>query len=114
VTEVSETLNDRELKYGAFGDLADATQAFKAVARQAPSWAKMTSIQRESTDMILLKLSRVLYGDPLHFDSWHDIAGYATLAGEEFGTTLPMKPAPNPEKPVDLLEKPAFVKDAET
>lgn len=102
---VVETLNGRESKYGDFGELAKAIQAYKSAIRHAPSWPKMTAVQREAAEMIALKLCRIVYGDPLHFDSWHDIAGYATLASEEFSETLgqrPMTPADNPTTPLEL------------
>lgn len=35
--------------------------------------------QREALDMIAVKMSRVLCGDPAHEDHWDDIAGYAYL-----------------------------------
>lgn len=105
---ITDTLNDREGKYGDFGKLAQAVQAFKSVCRASPSWASMTAIQRESAEMIMLKMVRILYGDPLHFDSWHDVAGYATLAAEEFSerTREKMVPAANPKEPVELIEGP--------
>ena len=43
------------------------------------SHANLKSYQRESLDMIVHKIARILNGDPNHVDSWHDIAGYATL-----------------------------------
>lgn len=100
---IGDTLNEREGRYGDFGRLAEASQAFKSVCRRSPSWANMTSVQRESAEMIMLKMCRVLYGNPMHFDSWHDVAGYATLAAEEFEAKKPMVAAENPENPVDLL-----------
>lgn len=101
---IQETLNAKEKTYGDFGKLAQAAQAFKSVCRASPSWAAMTAVQREAAEMIMLKMVRVLYGDPLHFDTWHDIAGYATLATEEFSAEKrPMEPAPNPKEPVDLI-----------
>lgn len=103
---IGDTLNDREQIYGDFGRLAQAAQAFKSVCRASPSWQVMTATQREAAEMIMLKMVRVLYGDPLHFDTWHDIAGYATLATEEFARKRPMVPAGNPKEPVDLLEGP--------
>ena len=39
----------------------------------------MSADQRESIHMILVKLSRILYGKHDHVDHWDDIAGYATL-----------------------------------
>jgi hypothetical protein len=100
---VIETLNDREPKYGDFTELAKAVQAYKAAVRHAPSWVKMTAVQREAAEMIVLKLCRIVYGDPLHFDSWHDIAGYATLAAEEFSAGRePMQAATEPKTPQQL------------
>lgn len=100
---VVDTLNDREQKYGDFGRVAQASQAFKSVCRSSPSWIKMTAVQREAAEMIMLKMVRILYGDPLHFDSWHDVAGYAALATEEFSTgKRPMTPATNPATPQQL------------
>lgn len=104
--KVENVLNERESRYGDFGRLAQAAQAFKSVCRNAPSWSNMTATQREAAEMIMLKMVRVLYGNPLHFDTWHDIAGYATLATEEFARKRPMVPAENPKEPVDLLEAP--------
>lgn len=33
--------------------------------------------------MIQHKIGRILNGDPAYADSWHDIAGYATLVEKE-------------------------------
>jgi hypothetical protein len=107
---IVDTLNDRESQYGDFGELARAIQAFKSVARASPSWPRMTSTQREASEMILMKMCRLLYGNPMHFDTWHDVAGYAALAVEEFhpnerGTRAngePMKAAANPQTPLEL------------
>ena len=35
--------------------------------------------QREAMEMICQKMARIMNGDPNYSDSWHDIAGYATL-----------------------------------
>lgn len=100
---IQDTLNDREAKYGDFGELSKAIQAYKSAIRHAPSWPKMTAVQREAAEMVATKLCRVVYGDPLHFDSWLDIAGYATLAAEEFGANkAPMVAAENPATPLEL------------
>lgn len=102
---IQSTLNDHEAKYGDFGELAKAIQAYKSAIRHAPSWPKMTAVQREAAEMIATKLCRIVYGNPLHFDSWHDIAGYATLAGEEFGDgRAPMVAASEPATPIELQE----------
>lgn len=103
---ITETLNEREKAYGGFGDLATAIQAFKSVLRNSPAFVKMTATQREAMECIMLKQCRVLYGDPMHFDSWRDIAGYAALAVEEFHPRedgAQMKPAENPRTALELL-----------
>lgn len=105
MTSINDTLNQRQAVYGDFGRVSQAVQAFKSVARSSPSWPMMTATQREGTEGILLKLVRALYGDPMHMDNWHDIAGFATLIEEEFGVKKveDMTPAPNPKEPMDLL-----------
>jgi len=75
--KIEETLNDREKTYGDFGDycriLADLKIAMEA------SKHRLNCIHSGALDMILSKIARILNGDPDHIDSWHDIAGYATL-----------------------------------
>ena len=39
----------------------------------------MSAVQQEALHMICSKLARIANGDPNHVDSWHDIAGYASL-----------------------------------
>ena len=101
---ITDTLNEREKVYGDFNELARAIQAFKNVLRASPAWVKMTAVQRECAEMLVLKQCRIMYGDPMHFDSWRDIAGYAALAVEEFHPRdgQVMKPAANPVNPLEL------------
>lgn len=105
---VTELLNEREKTYGDFAELAKAVQAYKSAARHAPRWNAMTSSQREAAEMVIMKLCRILYGDPMHMDSWMDISGYAMLAVEEFhprddsGKVAPMVPGPAPTTPTEL------------
>ena len=42
----------------------------------------LSPIQSDSLDMIAVKISRILIGDPDYKDHWVDIAGYATLVAE--------------------------------
>jgi hypothetical protein len=44
-------------------------------------WESLSYQQAEALDMIASKLSRIMC-NPNHKDSWHDIAGYATLVEE--------------------------------
>ncbi len=106
---VDETLTDREKRYGNFPPLAAVIQAFKSVARSAPSWPKMTAVQREAIDMTFTKMARALYGDPMHMDNYHDGAGYMQLAAEEFeraaAAKKDMRPATNFNHATELLGK---------
>lgn len=72
---VDDTLSQRQSQYGDFHNVAHTTQYLL----QMLSNDKMSDVQLESLHMICSKLARITHGDPNHVDSWHDIAGYATL-----------------------------------
>lgn len=79
MTDVSNTLNARNERYGAFSGQASISQALKEYMRHTPNWLKLEPDMAEALDMIQHKIARILNGDPRYADSWHDIAGYATL-----------------------------------
>lgn len=72
---IADTLSERQTTYGDFKDVANTTQYLL----QMLSSDAMSDVQLEALHMICSKLSRIAHGDPNHKDSWHDIAGYATL-----------------------------------
>lgn len=72
---VDETLQERQSQYGEFKEVADTTQKLMSFL----TGNGYTCVQLESLHMICSKLARIAHGDPNHTDSWHDIAGYATL-----------------------------------
>lgn len=76
---ISKTLAERHAQHGAFVDQAEISQALSEVMHRATNYRKLTPYQRESLEMIQLKIARILEGDRNHVDHWHDIAGYATL-----------------------------------
>jgi hypothetical protein len=76
---VESTLADRTPKYGDFKEMSRVAQVIKYQIRAAGRWITMTPSMHEALDMIALKLARIACGDPTVIDSWHDIAGYATL-----------------------------------
>lgn len=49
------------------------------VVQSSPNYSGLAPHQRKAVDMILVKLSRIVNGDPYHDDHWDDIAGYAHL-----------------------------------
>jgi len=77
-----QVLDERAKNYGKFSGIGQLTQTFKSILRDAPSWEGMQPDQKESLEMIVHKLARILNGNPDYADSWVDIAGYARLVSE--------------------------------
>jgi len=79
-------LNQRAQNYGKFTGIGKLTQTFKEQLRAAPTWKNMQPDQRESLDMIVHKMARILNGNCDYADSWVDIAGYARLVADRLET----------------------------
>jgi hypothetical protein len=78
--DIFKTLAVRQSQHnGAFVDQAEISQALSEVMRRATNYRKLTTYQRESLEMIQIKIARILEGDCGYTDHWHDIAGYAML-----------------------------------
>lgn len=75
-------LEERGKQHGDFTNHAQITQDLKTVMWQAPGWENLTSVQRESLEMIVHKIGRILAGNPNHRDHYDDIAGYARLVSQ--------------------------------
>jgi len=78
-TSVSSTLEERGSRYGKFQDHAYITQNIKHAMRDSSNWRMLEPDHKEALEMIAHKIGRILNGDPNYADSWHDIAGYASL-----------------------------------
>ena len=76
---IEETLKERGSRYGSFEDQGRIEQEIKDAMRRAPGWDKLAPDQKSALEMIAVKISRILKGDPDYADSWHDIQGYAKL-----------------------------------
>lgn len=72
---LSQTLNDRGEQYGSFKDMAALAVHLKGQLHSP----RMNAVQHEAIDLICTKLARIVTGNPHNRDSWHDIAGYASL-----------------------------------
>lgn len=83
MSDVATTLAERGKRYGDFGGHAFITQMLKHDMRSVDGWLNLNASQIEALDMIAHKIGRILNGDPNWADSWHDIAGYATLVEME-------------------------------
>lgn len=76
-------LVERGKTHGSFTMNAQFSQSLKAIMQSdTAGYATMDPAHREALDMIALKLSRILSGQPGFKDHWDDIAGYAKLASE--------------------------------
>lgn len=87
---VEGTLNQRGDRYGPFVGHAEVTQELKNVIYKglAERGKKLAPDQLEALDMICHKIGRIVNGDPDYADSWHDIAGYATLVDKRLTGTV--------------------------
>lgn len=79
MSSVSETLSERAKTYGDFRDIAKISGALQRTMRATRNWDALPEDAREALQTIASKIARILNGDPEFVDSWHDIAGYATL-----------------------------------
>lgn len=85
-TDTQTLVNERGKTHGDFADHARITQLLKdvikieLVRRHQRGQPKLTSTQKESIDMILHKIGRVVAGEAGFQDHWDDIAGYAKIA----------------------------------
>lgn len=76
----NNTIKNRQSVYGDFANTAETAQQLKGILRENDG--HLSAVQKESLDMIMTKVARIIGGDANHKDSWHDIAGYAMLAEE--------------------------------
>lgn len=77
MTDIETTLKERGSQHGEFSVNAEISQEFKNIIRSYDG--ELSPMMKESLDMIVHKIARILAGDPKHKDHWHDIAGYTTL-----------------------------------
>lgn len=80
---IVETLKQRGDRYGPFKGHALITQSLKEVMFDSGGWSRLSPSQKEALEMVAHKIGRILNGDPNYADSWHDIAGYASLVDKE-------------------------------
>jgi hypothetical protein len=80
---LDETLAARSGQYGDFAAQAKACQLIKAAFAKCDNWAELDDDAREGLEMIAMKVSRILTGNPKNYDSWHDIAGYSEVVARK-------------------------------
>lgn len=77
--KIEETLSRRGGTYGDFRDNARISQNIKKAMQDSPNWQVLPPYLKEGLELIALKMSRILSGDPLYADNPHDMIGYAKL-----------------------------------
>lgn len=79
---ITDLLTERGKTYGPFRDQAATSQNLKATLRGPDEWPKLPWDMQEALELIAMKMSRIVHGNPNHLDSWDDIAGYARLVAD--------------------------------
>jgi hypothetical protein len=79
---VKEVLEERGSRYGNYLDQTTISKALQNRMRATPKYHELDSDMQDALEMIAVKISRILNGDPDYADNWSDIAGYATLVEE--------------------------------
>lgn len=87
--DTTPLLAEREKTHGSFDEHARITQDLKRIAQARRGWNRLDHQQKEAVEMILLKIGRILAGNPNHEDHWTDIAGYAELGRHAGDLRLP-------------------------
>lgn len=84
VDRVDEIIDDRGNQYGTFMFGANVAIRLKGTMHNAIMQQNLglAPDQLLALDMIAVKISRILSGNPAHVDSWLDIAGYAKLVAD--------------------------------
>jgi len=82
--EVDKVLDERESQYGSYMQSADTAIKIKGAMHNAIARNDLHLYpdQLVSLDMIAMKISRIVNGNPSYRDSWLDIAGYAMLVAD--------------------------------
>ena len=83
VIDIDNTLKERAKTHGAFRGHATISQSLKSVMYSAPKWNDLSFSMKESLEMTQHKIARILNGDPMYLDHWHDIIGYIRLIETE-------------------------------
>lgn len=79
---IDATLDERGKRYGSYTEKAAIIQQMKESMRAGSSWAGMDADMKESLEMVVHKIGRIVTGDPTYLDSWVDVEGYTKLISD--------------------------------
>ena len=77
-----EIIIERAHTHGCYKNTSRISQRIKESFESEGNWAALSDAQKESLQMIAVKIARILSGDRNNIDSWKDIAGYAKLVSD--------------------------------
>ena len=80
---LNDVLIERGSTHGNWKFQSAFSQQLKDAVHHAAGYGRLSDSARESIDMICVKISRIVSGNPNEPDHWKDIAGYATLVLKE-------------------------------
>lgn len=82
--KTDEILAERGSRYGNYMQQTVICQNLLAVIGGAlrERGKRLAPDQADALNMIAVKISRIINGDPDYPDNWRDIAGYATLVAD--------------------------------
>lgn len=84
MSNVDKTLEERGERYGSYVDVSNLTlELFTALCTAMKNSDDFKAYHIEALHMICNKMARVVCGDPMYADNWHDIGGYAKLVENE-------------------------------
>lgn len=86
-------IDERHETHGDYTNTAQVSQHLKNTMRNARNWNRLSCDKKESLDLIMTKVSRIMSGEPNEPDHWLDIEGYAKLARERLGETTAAREA---------------------
>jgi len=80
-------IDERHETHGDYTNTAQVSQHLKTTMRNARNWNRLSCDKKESLDLIMTKVGRIMSGEPNEPDHWLDIEGYAKLARERLSET---------------------------
>lgn len=81
--DTNELLTQRNRTHGDYREQSRITQEFKRLMRDTPNWRGLSDSEKDSLEMVAVKVGRILAGNPHFKDHWDDIAGYAKLIANQ-------------------------------
>lgn len=92
MTNIAQTLAERGPRHGpSYLVQSTVSVGIKQALLNGRNWGALSPDQREALEMVAVKMSRIVSGDPNFPDHWHDIAGYAKLVEDRLAPPAPKR-----------------------